>query len=220
MMLTDQEIIRKAESFLKRKFDSAIYLNEHPKDKAYRIEHSYRVANIGHQIALGEGFNIAEMVAGCLLHDVSYCEEFSENGWKDHGRRSANIARPFLEELGFAKERIDDICYGIAIHVDDKADFDGDRTPFALSIGDADNIDRFDVYRIHESLLLDGFLDKTLEDKLAYAENRLSRLKDLRNMTMATETAGKMWRSRIDFYILYYEKLTDQLLLSRSISGM
>ena len=28
-----------------------------------------------------------EMVIACLLHDVSYCEEFGENGWKEHGRR-------------------------------------------------------------------------------------------------------------------------------------
>ena len=49
-------------------------------------------------------------------------------------------------------ERIQEICYGIAIHVDDKADFEGERTPLALSVSDADNLDRFDAYRIYQGL--------------------------------------------------------------------
>ncbi|MBQ1316014.1 MAG: hypothetical protein IIY46_00885, partial [Lachnospiraceae bacterium] len=53
--------------------------------------------------ALAEGFDEAEMVIACLLHDIAYCEEFGENGWNEHGRRGAAIARPYLEELGFRK---------------------------------------------------------------------------------------------------------------------
>ena len=127
--------IEQTEAFLKQKLDSGAYLNANPQAKAYRLEHSYRVANIGRQIARMEGFDETEIVITCLLHDVSYCEEFGENGWKEHGRRSAAIARPFLKELGLAADRIEDICYGIAIHVDDEADFPGERTPFALSVG-------------------------------------------------------------------------------------
>ena len=108
--MLNQEIIEKTEVFLKRKFDAADYLNAHPEAKAYRIEHTYRVANIGRELALKEGFD------------------------------AAHIARPFLSELGLAEDRINDICYGIAIHVDEKADFPGERTPFALSVGAADNI--------------------------------------------------------------------------------
>lgn len=129
-----RDLIRKTEEFLGQRFDAAIYLNQHPDAKAYRIEHTYRVANIGRQIALREGFDETEMVIACLLHDVSYCEEFGEDGWKEHGRRAAAIARPFLSELGLPEDRVNDICYGIAIHVDDEADFAGERTPFALSV--------------------------------------------------------------------------------------
>ena len=102
------------------------------------------------------------MVIACLLHDVAYCEEFGEDGWKEHGRRSAAIARPFLKELWLPEDRINEICYGIAIHVDEKADFPGENTPFAHSVGDADNIDRFDAYRIHETLMHDSFLEMRL----------------------------------------------------------
>ena len=209
--MTDREIIEKTERFIKEKFDGAKYLSEHPRDKAYRLEHTFRVANIGRQIARGEGFDETELVVACLLHDVSYCEEFGENGWRDHGRRAAAIARPFLETLGLAKDRIDDICYGIAIHVDDEADFPGERTPFALTVGDADNIDRFDVYRIHEILSGDGFLEMDLAEKIAYVSRKLDRLKKLLGTPTGTPTAEKMWGERLSFQIEYFKKLEAQL---------
>ncbi len=213
-----REWIAKTEAYLKERFDAAVYLNAHPDEKAYRIEHSYRVANIGRQIAAREGFDETEMVVACLLHDISYCEEFGEDGWKDHGRRAAAIARPFLKELGLPEDRIGDLCYGIAIHVDDEADFTGDRTPFALSVGDADNIDRFDVYRIHESLGRDRFLEMSPEEKAAYTEKRLKRLKELKSMPMATKTAEELWQARIAFYIEFYEKLGEQIRNSARIA--
>ena len=215
--MLNREMTEKTEAFLKRKFDSAVYLNAHPEAKAYRIEHTYRVANIGREIARQEGFDETEMVIACLLHDVSYCEEFGENGWQEHGRRAARIARPFLSELGLAEDRIRDICYGIAIHVDDEADFPGERTPFALTVGDADNIDRFDVYRIHETLSGDGFLDMAFAQKLQYGKKRLARLRELLDLPMGTKTAQALWSARLSFYISFYEKLVEQLERSAGV---
>ena len=209
--------IQKTEAFLKQKYDSGKYLSAHPDAKAYRLEHTYRVANIGRRIALREGFDETEMVIACLLHDISYCEEFGESGWKEHGRLSARIARPFLEGLGLPEDRINDICYGIAIHVDDEADFPGEKTAFALSVGDADNIDRFDAFRIHEMLSRDGFLEKSLEEKLEYARKRYTRLCELMEMPMATEAAEEMWRERVSFSAAFYEKLIEQLRSSHNI---
>lgn len=213
----NMELIRKTEEFLKHKFEDSAYLTAHPEAKAYRLEHTYRVANIGRRIARKEGFDETGMVIACLLHDVSYCEEFGENGWKEHGRRAAWIARPFLIELGLPESQINEICYGIAIHVDDEADFPGERTPFALSVGDADNIDRFDAYRIHESLSHERFLEKSFEEKLEYAEKRLVRLRGLKDLPMGTETAEEIWRDRLSFYIAFYEKLAAQLNCSKGI---
>ena len=215
--MLNREMIAKTETFLKQKFDSAIYLNQHPDAKAYRLEHSYRVANIAREIAQAEGFDETELVIACLLHDVSYCEEFGETGWAEHGRRSAQIARPFLAELGLAEARIHDICYGIAIHVDDQADFSGERTPFALSVGDADNIDRFDVYRIHETLSFDGFLGMEFAQKLEYCKKRLVRLHEIMDLPMGTKTAEALWRSRLSSYLSFYEKLVRQLECSEGI---
>lgn len=93
------------------------------------------------------------MVTACLLHDIAYCQELSTpEQQKNHGRLSAQIARPFLTEIGLPIDRVNNICYGIAIHVDDVADLEGQRTAFAETISDADNIDRFDAYRIYESV--------------------------------------------------------------------
>ncbi|MBQ6474587.1 MAG: HD domain-containing protein [Clostridia bacterium] len=212
------EWVKKTEAFLKEKFENAVYLNEHPEAKTYRIEHTYRVANIGREIAVKEGFDETEIIA-CLLHDVAYCEEFGEDGWKEHGRRSARIARPFLKELGIPEDRANDICYGIAIHVDETADFPGENTPFALSIGDADNIDRFDAYRIHETLNQDAFLEMRFEDKTDYLEKRLLRLRALRELPFGTKTAEALWRSRIDFYTVFIQKLADQMKQSKGVTG-
>ena len=212
-----EEWIKQTEAFLHQMFDDSCFFADHQDEKAYRLEHTYRVANIGRQIALREGFDETEMVIGCLLHDISYCEEFDENGWINHGRRAAQIARPFLEELGMVQDRIEDICYGIAIHVDDKADYEGEKTSFALSIGDADNIDRFDAYRIHESLNHDAFLAKTYDEKLVYVRKRLDRLHELKEIPLATAAADAMWKERISFYIIFYEKLLNQLESSKII---
>lgn len=125
-----RELIRKTEEFLRQRFDAAIYLNQHPDAKAYRIEHTYRVANIGRQIALREGF---------------------------------------------------------------------------------------DVYRIHETLAGDRFLEKSLEEKFEYAEKRLARLRQLENLPMATGAAEELWRARLAFYIAFYEKLAEQIKNSTSI---
>ncbi len=215
--MLNRELTERTERFLREKFDAALYLNAHPEAKAYRLEHSFRVANIGVRIARGEGFDETETAVACLLHDVAYCEEFGENGWREHGRRSAAIARPFLETLGLPEDRINDICYGIAIHVDDEADFCGERTPFALTVGDADNIDRFDVYRIHEGLQKDAFTDMSLDEKRAYTERRLARLRELLSLPNGTGAAEAMWKKRVLFYISFYEKLADQLEASSGV---
>ena len=207
----NRELVTAAERFLKDRFSASDWMKEHPEERNYRLEHSYRVANIGKQIALREGFDETEMVIACLLHDVSYCEVFGEGGWREHGRRSAAIARPFLRELGLAEERIAAMCYGIAIHVDDEADFAGERTPFAMSVGDADNIDRLDVYRIHETLSREGFLEMSCGEKIDSVRKRLERLRGFADLPTGTETAQDLWEQRLGFCISFYERLADQL---------
>ena len=62
----NKELIQRTEAFLKEKLDGGAYLNAHPEAKAYRLEHSYRVANIGREIARREGFDETEAVIAGL----------------------------------------------------------------------------------------------------------------------------------------------------------
>ncbi len=212
------EIIAKAEAFLKETFTASTYLKENPTARDYRLEHSYRVANIAKTIAQAEGFNVTNAVIAGLLHDIAYCEEMAtREDWKNHGRRSAAIARPFLKTLCLPADQINDICYGIAIHVDDQADFDWARTPFCETVGDADNLDRFDTYRIYETLEYQKFSQMPLEEKKQTVCSTIERLNGLKDMPLGSQSAAKLWLERLEYYIGFYEKLNAQLTNSTSI---
>lgn len=198
--------------FLNKKFNESIYFREHPSSKKYRYEHSLRVANIGKEIAVAEGFDVDALVVACLLHDISYCNDFnSEDDWLNHGRSSARIARPFLEILGFDKATEDDILYGIAIHVDNNADFIGEKTPFALSVGDADNIDRFDTYRIYETLKNEKFDELSYNEQLKICVKRIEKLEKYLTMQFGTKTGTAYFHDKVSFQLQFYKKLRLQL---------
>ena len=204
--------IEQAKKFLWEKLMVSGYFKDHQTDGEYRYEHSIRVANIGKTIAEKEGLNVENLMLGCLLHDVSYCMSFEEmGGCNNHGRFSARIARPFLLQLGLKQSDVEEICYGISIHVDDQSDFDGERTTLALSIGEADNIDRFDAYRIYESLQYNRYSEKKLEEKRAFVEEYLHRLEELRKAPTASKTGQRMWFAKLDFQAEFYNKLLEQI---------
>ena len=206
------ERIIKTEAFLREKLKESPYFADHPEAGAYRLEHTFRVARIGGAIARAEGMDEEAMTVACLLHDVSYCHAMPDQAsWREHGRVSARIARPFLEGLGLAPEVIQEICYGIAIHVDDQADFPGEATAFARTVGDADNIDRFDAYRLYETLENMAFSKLPLGEKRAHVAGTLGRLAEYRELPFATPAATALWRERIGFYQDFYRRLAEQL---------
>lgn len=61
------EYLVKAQDYLKLKI----------KD-TYRLAHSYRVANIGKEIAEKEGLNVEDLIIACLLHDASDFEHLKD----------------------------------------------------------------------------------------------------------------------------------------------
>ena len=135
----------------------AVFVQDHLEEMArlypsphhnplYRWEHTRRVAQYGQQIAAAEGLDVEAVVAGCLLHDLAHFDPLPS--YKDHGRAGARISRPLLQELGYAPERVENICFAIAVHVDGKADFEHPYTVECSAVSDADNIDRFGAYRI------------------------------------------------------------------------
>ena len=212
------EMIAKTEAFLKDTFASGTYLQNNPADRDYRLEHSYRVANITKVIAEAEGFDVTHAVIAGLLQDIAYCEEMvTREDRLNHGRRSAAIARPFLESLGLPTHAVNEICYGIAIHVDDEADFEWNRSALCETVGDADNIDRFDVYRIYESLQFIQFSEMLLAEKLERVNSTIDKLTRYKYMKLGTQTAKKLWLERLDYQLGFYAKLKSQLDHSTSI---
>ena len=211
-------MIAKAEAFLQKTFAESHWLSRNPADRDYRLEHSYRVANLAKQIAEAEGYPVTHAVIAGLLHDIAYCEEMpTREAQRNHGRRSAAIARPFLRQLGLSEQAVSDICFAIAIHVDDEADFPWERTAFSEVVGDADNIDRFDVYRIYETLQYQKFSELPLSEKRETAGTMLRRLTELREMKLGSATANGLWQQRLATYIDFYEKLVAQLRGSAQI---
>ncbi len=210
--------IQKTEAFLREQFAGCAYFREHPADGEYRLQHSYRAAHAAREIARREGLDEEGLVIGGLLHDVGYSQLFrTENGWQEHGRISARLARPFLEQLGMAPEQVQEICYGIAIHVDGKADFPGEETAFALSIGDADDVDRFDAYRIYDAMEYADFRSLKIEDKRRWLRKKLDWVGRTLEKRFGTETARQMIAERLLYQRQYYEKVLEQMERSETL---
>lgn len=206
------QMISRTEQFLMDSFSASTYLRSNPSERDYRLEHSYRVANLAKTIAEAEGLDVTNAIIAGLLHDIAYCEQMaSKEDWKNHGRRSAAISRPFLNALGLPEEDVNAICYSIAIHVDDQSDFTWERTAFSEIVGDADNLDRFDAYRIYETLQSTKFSEKSLSEKRESVSSTLERLRKLKSFELGTAAAQIIWLQRLDFYICFYEKLMSQL---------
>jgi putative nucleotidyltransferase with HDIG domain len=178
----------------------------------YRWLHTLRVANIGYQLARAEGANIELVAAGCLLHDIASLRPENPEDIYDHGRVGAQLIRPHLPELGYSLEEAENICYSVAAHADGKAGYEYQDTLEAKIVSDADNIDRFDAYRMLE------FCQPHMGDfdKLVGAvRERLSRLEYYRGRrVMETDHGHELFNQKLDVQILVYRALIEQHRLS------
>ena len=84
-------------------------------------------------------------------------------------------------------------------------------------MGDADNIARFDAYRIYETLEYMKFSEMPLEEKREKVISTIDRLVRYKDMKLGTATAKNLWIQRLDYYIGFYEKLKAQLESSAAI---
>lgn len=204
--------IEKTIEFLKSRFDASEYLTLNPEAKAYRFEHTIRVANWGKKIAQAENLNEEALVIGCLLHDISYCEEQKNKEERlNHGRRSAEISKDFLMSLDIQEDLKKEILYGIGAHVDGKTDCDGKPTVLSRSINSSDNLDRFDIYRIHESLIFEQFTSMSLEEKIKHCVYRIDTSKKLLEIEMATKYATNIFHKELEYIIQFFNALKIQL---------
>ncbi len=187
--------------------------------RSYRFRHTLRVAELGRRIARAEGLSEDALVVGCLLHDLAYSEIMpDEAAWRGHGRRSAALARPFVETLALPDADREALLFGIAIHVDDVSGFPGERSPLACSIGDCDNLDRFDVYRVYEQLERVGFSTLDADAQRAFVAKAQAHLRHCENAPVSTATARALWQDRLAFQNEFYRRLSAQLALETPFS--
>lgn len=166
-----------------------------------------------------EGLSEDALVVGCLLHDLAYSEVMpDEAAWRGHGRRSAALARPFVETLALPDADREALLFGIAIHVDDVSGFPGERSPLACSIGDCDNLDRFDVYRVYEQLERVGFSTLDADAQRAFVAKAQAHLRHCENAPVSTATARALWQDRLAFQNEFYRRLSAQLALETPFS--
>jgi hypothetical protein len=177
-------------------------------DLDYRWKHTLRVCHYGRQLAEAEGANVELTLAACLLHDVAV---FEDGDWHDHGRLGARLSRPYLQTL-YAPAEAEHICYSVALHADDRADFEHPPTVESKIVSDADNIDRFDVYR----LLI--FCQPDIDDfdrLVVQAKARKEELEDYRRrQVMGTHSGNALFDRRLDYQIAFFEGLIRQSELS------
>ncbi len=187
-----------------------LFLIDTEEDKfVYRYEHTLRTAAIGQKIAREEGLNEEALVLACLLHDIGYVECVTHEDYDTHGKISSRMAREYLESIHYDPEWIDTITYGILAHTEEQPE--RKLTVFEISIADADNIDRFDAYRLYEFLRFSDLEKKTSSQMLELAQKRHHRLVELRDYPNGSKTADLMWKDKIDFQLGYYERLINQM---------
>ena len=202
------DLILQTQEFIKEKFRIST-----EEDKfQYRYDHTMRVAAIGQRIAREEGMNEEALVLGCLLHDIGYVECNTHEDYDTHGRISSRIAREYLEGLSYDPEWIDSIVFGIYAHTEERPE--RKPTSFETSIADADNIDRFDAYRLYESLRFFELEKKNIDEIIELAQKRHHRLTELRDYPNGSPTADRLWKEKIDFQLEYYKRLIEQMSLS------
>lgn len=174
-------------------------------DPAYRWQHSLRVSRYGKVIAEAEEADVELVVAACLLHDVA---RYSPGPTVDHGRRGAELVRPLLPTWGYTADETEAICYAIAAHVDDPAP----ATLLAKIVSDADNIDRFGVYRVAFQLLHGG---ESYSERIEAARVRLETLRKYRQEVMMQTTTGQViFNEKLDFQIDFLTELLREHALS------
>jgi len=182
-----------------------------PEHGYYRYTHTLRVADIGRRLARTEGLDEEMLVLACLLHDIGYVACRTDGDFEDHGRLSAEIAEEFLLSQGYDPVKTESICYGIRVHTQEEQNRVRKATVLEESVSDADNIDRFDSYRLYQSLRRDEPDQRSCRETADLAGKWEGRIEYLRSLPFATPTAQTMWNEKLDLWEAVYGQLRRQM---------
>lgn len=200
-------IIESAQQYVKQRLLSEL----EPEPGYYRYTHTLRVAQIGREIARAEGLDAEMVVLSCLLHDIGYVECKCQQDFEDHGRLSAQIAEAFLLGKGYDPVKTESICYGIRVHTQEEEARVRKANAVEETVSDADNIDRFDSYRLYKMLQADALDRLSCREIAELAGKREERARFLRSLPFATATARKLWNEKLDLWETFYGQLKVQM---------
>lgn len=200
-------IIESAQQYVKQRLLSGLA----PEQGYYRYTHTLRVAQIGREIAQSEGLDAEMVVLSCLLHDVGYVDCKCQQDFEDHGRLSAQIAEAFLLSEGYDPVKTESICYGIRVHTQEEEARIRKANALEETVSDADNIDRFDSYRLYKMLQADALDRHSCRENAELAGKREERVRFLRSLPFATATARKLWNEKLDLWEAFYGQLKVQM---------
>jgi uncharacterized protein len=204
------DLFEKAAQFLQEKLNGSASIDD--IEKRYRFEHSLRVATIARTIAEKEGQDVFTATMAAILHDAG---KFDTDVNEDHGRVSAHTTRPFLQTLNLSEKQVNDILYCIAVHVDGNAGYNYPHIDEAETVSDSDNIDRFGVYRIYQSMCWDKAELIDADELAEKYKDRIDRLKSLPDRyNPYTATAREMFAQNLNIQIGFYKNLVKELELT------
>lgn len=128
-----------------------------------------------------------------------------------HPTYSAEVARIFLEEIGYYEELTENICQAIRIH-DKWNDVPEDATPpFELSVRDADDLDRFDIMRVC-MIGRSDIGERSATELFEVCEKRLQRVTDWQDRICGTDSAKAFWEDKLQIQRRFYESLKEEML--------
>lgn len=184
-------------------------------------DHSERVYFLALSLGRELSARLDILAAAALLHDIGRKQETESKGGICHARKSAEMAGPILEKLGFNSADIKAIQHCIHSHR-----FRGEDTPQSLEakiIFDADKLDSIGAVGIGRAFLFAGQIGAKLHDAeidhtktvsyshedTAYREFqvKMSRVKD----QMLTDPGRKLARQRHRFMELFFDELNKEI---------
>ncbi|MFH1585784.1 MAG: HD domain-containing protein [archaeon] len=104
----------------------------------HEFDHVHRVFNNAITISKGEDVDLDVVKAAALLHDIARSKD-DNNEVECHAKEGAKMAREILEDMGFPKDKIENVCHAIEVHRYSKGL--KPKTKEAEIIQDADRLD-------------------------------------------------------------------------------
>ncbi|GAB4333268.1 MAG: HD domain-containing protein [Desulfobulbaceae bacterium] len=184
-------------------------------------DHSERVYHMALAIGRRLGARLDILAAAALLHDIGRRFETESRGGICHAEKSAEMAGPILEELGFSPSDVAAVQHCIRVHR-----FRNDKVPESLEariLFDADKLDSIGAVGIGRAFLFAGQIGAKLHDAeidhdrtspysnedTAYREFqvKMSRVRD----QMLTGPGKKLAEQRHRFMEIFFDELNREI---------